>query len=142
MGFTHALLPTFFLTRPLTFQVNSYFSNLHIENAGNIGFHVVDQMADLGITDSHLLDSRVLKTGGSAVVLGNAAGWQVRIPRSSPYLTLSCSPFLTRLAGARRVHSPLIPIVNPLVLARFSPRSFPKLTLSCSPASLPTPSQN
>jgi hypothetical protein len=59
-------------------QVNSYFSKLHIEGAGNIGFHVVDQMAGLGITDSHLLDSRVMKTGGSAVVLGNAAGWQVR----------------------------------------------------------------
>lgn len=59
-------------------QVNSYFSKLHIEGAGNIGFHVVDQMADLGITDSHLLDSRVMHTGGSAVVLGNAAGWQVR----------------------------------------------------------------
>jgi hypothetical protein len=57
--------------------VNNYFSRLHIENAGNIGFHVVDQMADLGITDSHLLDSRVLKTGGTAVLLGNAAGWQV-----------------------------------------------------------------
>jgi hypothetical protein len=59
-------------------QSKNHFSKLFIERAGNIGFHVVDDLQELGVINGHLLDSWVSTTGGSGVLLGNAAGWQVR----------------------------------------------------------------
>jgi hypothetical protein len=58
-------------------------------------------MADLGITDSHLLDSRFLKTGGSAVLLGNAAGWQVRSYAPTAFRRAFARPQAHGPAGAR-----------------------------------------
>lgn len=59
-------------------QAKNHFSKLFIERAGNVGFHVVDTMQDLGVINGQLLDSWVSATGASGVLLGNAAGWQVR----------------------------------------------------------------
>ena len=57
-------------------QVNGVISNCFVERSGGSGIRVLDTQN--AITDWSLLDSWVASSGDSAVLLDNAAGWQVR----------------------------------------------------------------
>lgn len=57
-------------------QVNGVISNVFVESSGGSGVRVLDTQN--AITDWSLLDSWVASSGESAVLLDNAAGWQVR----------------------------------------------------------------
>lgn len=57
-------------------QVNGRISNCFVENSGAAGIRVLDTQN--AVTDWNLLDSWVSNSGTSAVLLDNAAGWQVR----------------------------------------------------------------
>lgn len=57
-------------------QVNGRISNCFIEESGAAGIRVLD--TGNAVTDWNLLDSWVANSGTSAVLLDNAAGWQIR----------------------------------------------------------------
>lgn len=57
-------------------QVNGRISNVFVERSGGAGIRVLD--TENAVTDWNLLDSWVANSGTSAVLLDNAAGWQVR----------------------------------------------------------------
>ena len=59
-----------------TSQVNGRISNVFVEDSGGSGIRVLDTQN--ACTDWSLLDSWIASSGESAVLLDNAAGWQVR----------------------------------------------------------------
>ena len=59
-----------------TSQVNGRISNTFVEASGGSGIRVLDTQN--ACTDWSLLDSWIASSGESAVLLDNAAGWQVR----------------------------------------------------------------
>jgi len=56
-------------------SVNSRFEDNFITGSGASGFQVIDH--GNSVTDGFLLDNRIADSGGTAVLMGNAAGWNI-----------------------------------------------------------------
>ena len=56
-------------------SVNSRFADNFITGSGANGFRVIDH--GNSVTDGYLLDNRIADTGGDAVLMDNAAGWNI-----------------------------------------------------------------
>ncbi|HTT51424.1 MAG TPA: hypothetical protein VMH35_08495 [Streptosporangiaceae bacterium] len=56
-------------------SVNSRFANNFITGSGGDGFRVIDH--GNSVTDGYLLDNRIANSGGAAVLMDNAAGWDI-----------------------------------------------------------------
>jgi hypothetical protein len=56
-------------------SVNSRFADNFITGSGGNGFRVIDH--GNSVTDGYLLDNRIADSGGDAVLMDNAAGWNI-----------------------------------------------------------------
>lgn len=56
-------------------SVNSRFADNFITSSGGSGFRVIDH--GNSVTDGYLLDNRIADSGGDAVLMDNAAGWNI-----------------------------------------------------------------
>jgi hypothetical protein len=56
-------------------SVNSRFADNFITGSGASGFRVIDH--GNSVTDGYLLDNRIADSGGDAVLMDNAAGWNI-----------------------------------------------------------------
>jgi hypothetical protein len=56
-------------------SVNSWFSDNFISGSGAHGFQVIDNRN--AVTDGHLMNNQIASSGGTAIELANAAGWNI-----------------------------------------------------------------